>query len=56
MSANSVPATPSRSRFRWVVCALLFLATAIAYVDRGVIGRLEKYLETVIGWNSVEYG
>jgi MFS transporter, ACS family, hexuronate transporter len=41
---------------RWYICGLLFFATAIAYVDRGVIGYLEKYLEGVIGWNSIEYG
>ena len=31
------------SHQRWVICALLFLATVIAYVDRGVIAYLEKY-------------
>jgi sugar phosphate permease len=44
------------SYFRWIICALLFFATVIAYVDRGVIGYLEKYLETVIGWNTIQYG
>jgi MFS transporter, ACS family, hexuronate transporter len=42
---------------RWVICALLFLATVIAYVDRGVIAYLEKFLEGVIpGLNSIKYG
>lgn len=42
---------------RWVICGLLFLATVIAYVDRGVIAYLEKFLEGVIpGLNSVKYG
>jgi len=42
---------------RWVICALLFFATVIAYVDRGVIAYLEKFLETVIpGLNSIKYG
>ncbi len=41
---------------RWYICALLFFATTIAYVDRGVIGYLEKFLEGVIGWNSIQYG
>ncbi|MGB7264444.1 MAG: MFS transporter, partial [Terracidiphilus sp.] len=42
---------------RWVVCALLFLATVIAYVDRGVIAYLEKFLESIIpGLNSIKYG
>jgi ACS family hexuronate transporter-like MFS transporter len=44
------------SNFRWTICGLLFLATVIAYMDRGVIGYLEKFLEGVIGWNSIQYG
>jgi ACS family hexuronate transporter-like MFS transporter len=50
--------SPNRvSHQRWVICALLFLATVIAYVDRGVIAYLEKFLEGVIpGLNSVKYG
>ncbi|MGA7886422.1 MAG: MFS transporter [Acidobacteriaceae bacterium] len=50
--------SPSRtSHQRWVVCSLLFFATVIAYVDRGVIAYLEKFLETIIpGLNSVRYG
>jgi MFS transporter, ACS family, hexuronate transporter len=48
--------TSRRSNFRWVICALLFFATVIAYMDRGVIGYLEKFLETAIGWNSIQYG
>ncbi len=41
--------------YRWRICTLLFFATVIAYLDRGVIGYLEKFLEGVIGWNSVQY-
>ena len=26
------------------------------YIDRGVIGYLEKFLEGEIGWNSIQYG
>ena len=50
--------SPDRvSRWRWVICGFLFLATVIAYVDRGVIAYLEKFLEGVIpGLNSVKYG
>jgi len=54
--ANLAPAG-KMSHLRWVICALLFLATVIAYVDRGVIAYLEKFLETVIpGLNSIKYG
>src|SRR5580658_2112650 len=45
------------SRQRWVICGFLFVATVIAYVDRGVIAYLEKFLEGIIpGLNSVRYG
>lgn len=45
------------SHQRWVICGFLFFATVIAYVDRGVIAYLEKFLETIIpGLNSVRYG
>lgn len=45
------------TRWRWVICGFLFAATVIAYVDRGVIAYLEKFLEGIIpGLNSVKYG
>jgi ACS family hexuronate transporter-like MFS transporter len=63
-SSNSDSAAPSSlapagrmTHLRWVICSLLFLATVIAYVDRGVIAYLEKFLEGVIpGLNSIKYG
>src|SRR3989442_3152708 len=42
--------------FRWVVCALLFTATTINYVDRQVIGILKPTLQTEIGFNEIDYG
>ena len=50
--------SPNRvSHQRWVICFLLFLATVIAYVDRGVIAYLKNTLETVIpGLNDRTYG
>ena len=47
---------PERSRFRWTVCALLFFATTISYVDRQVLSLLAKTLETQIGWTADQYG
>jgi MFS transporter, ACS family, hexuronate transporter len=41
--------SPDRvSHQRWVICGLLFLATVIAYIDRGVIAYLKNTLESVI--------
>jgi ACS family hexuronate transporter-like MFS transporter len=52
---SSTATRPAESRFRWVICALLFFATVIAYVDRGVLSFLEKFLEGIFHWHSVEY-
>jgi MFS transporter, ACS family, hexuronate transporter len=53
-SASLVPKSGT-THFRWVMCALLFFATVIAYVDRGVLAFLEKTLEGIIGWNTQQY-
>jgi ACS family hexuronate transporter-like MFS transporter len=43
-------------RRRWLICALLFFAATINYIDRQVIGILKPTLQTEIGWSEVEYG
>ena len=43
-------------RYRWVICALLFFATTINYVDRQVLGFLSPDLQRAIGWNEAQYG
>lgn len=43
-------------RFRWRVCALVFFANTINYVDRQVLGLLAPTLEKTFGWSEVEYG
>ncbi|MGH9824303.1 MAG: MFS transporter [Blastocatellia bacterium] len=42
--------------YRWVICALLFFATTINYVDRQVLGFLAPDLQRSIGWNEAQYG
>lgn len=41
---------------RWTICALLFFATTINYIDRQVLGILAPVLQNEIGWNEIEYG
>ena len=53
--ASTVLSRPATSHVRWTVCALLFFATTINYVDRQVLSLLAKTLETQIGWNNIEY-
>ncbi|MBN2338847.1 MAG: MFS transporter [Acidobacteria bacterium] len=43
-------------RYRWTICALLFFATTINYVDRSVLGVLAPTLRTEIGWTDQQYG
>ena len=42
-------------RYRWVICALLFFAITINYVDRQVIGVLKPLLEKELGWSELDY-
>src|SRR2546422_7949189 len=49
-------AVPRAGRYGWVICALLFFATTINYVDRQVIGILAKDLQNIIGWSEIDYG
>ena len=42
-------------RYRWVICALLFAATAINYVDRQMIGVLKPTLKTEFGWSESDF-
>lgn len=63
MLADSTPETPAASlsanpagRYRWVICALLFFATTINYVDRAVISILQTTLMADLGWTDADYG
>lgn len=42
-------------RRRWLICALLFFAATVNYIDRQVIGILKPTLQTEIGWTEIEY-
>src|SRR5260370_41535898 len=46
----------SVGNYRWRVCAFLFFATTINYIDRQVLGILAPELEKSIGWNEAQYG
>src|SRR4029077_19606642 len=43
-------------RLRWSICALLFFATTINYIDRQVIGILSKDLQGAFHWTEIDYG
>lgn len=39
---------------RWQICALVFFATTVNYLDRTVISYLKPYLAAEFGWSPVE--
>ena len=43
-------------RVRWTICAMLFAATSINYMDRQVISILKPTLEHSIGMTEIDYG
>ena len=40
---------------RWLVCALLFFAATVNYMDRQVIGLLKPTLQVQLGWTDIDY-
>jgi MFS transporter, ACS family, hexuronate transporter len=49
------PLSQAMTHSRWVICALLFFATTINYVDRQIIALLKQTLQAQIGWNEIDY-
>lgn len=43
--------------FRWVICAMLFAATTVNYLDRQVLSLTYKdFIAPVFGWSDNDYG
>ena len=47
---------PQKTHVRWMICALLFFATTINYIDRAVLGILKPLLDDDLKWTQVDYG
>jgi len=43
-------------RYRWVVCALLFFATTVNYVDRQILALIKEILDQELGWTNEQFG
>ncbi len=55
-SSGTAGATVSPAGYvRWVICALLFFAATINYIDRQVIGILKPTLQAEFGWTEIDY-
>jgi MFS transporter, ACS family, hexuronate transporter len=53
--ASAARASAPAGHYRWVICALLFVATTINYVDRQVISILKPTLQELFAWTERDY-
>ncbi len=42
-------------KYRWTICALLFFATTVNYLDRQVLSLLAPDLSAEFGWSNTDY-
>ena len=47
--------TNNIGKYRWTICALIFFATTVNYLDRAVISLLKSTLTTEMGWDDADY-
>jgi len=45
----------SIGNYRWTICALVFFATTINYLDRQVLSLLQPRLAEIFGWSNSDY-
>jgi ACS family hexuronate transporter-like MFS transporter len=50
-----MPEEKKFSNYRWTVCALIFFATTVNYLDRQIIGILKPLLDTDLGIGEKDY-
>ena len=47
----------TKTNFRWVICAMLFVATAVNYLDRQVLSLTwDEFIKPEFHWNESHYG
>jgi len=44
------------NNYRWVICALLFFATTINYIDRQILSLVKEFLDAQFGWSKADFG
>ena len=49
--------TKTKTNFRWVICAMLFIATAVNYMDRQVLSLTwDEFIKPEFHWDESHYG
>lgn len=52
---TTTPPAQAIGNYRWTICALLFFATTINYLDRAVISLVKEYLDEEFRWTKSDY-
>ena len=55
MNQATQTAAARAGRYRWTICALLFAATAINYIDRQILGVLKPTLQAEMHWTEQDF-
>src|SRR5271163_2226936 len=55
VEAAPTPVSSTAGYFRWVICTLLLFGTTKNYMDRNVLGVLNKTLQHDLGWTEIDY-
>ncbi|WP_106829552.1 MFS transporter [Parabacteroides pacaensis] len=53
---NALQQSGKMTNYRWVICAMLFFATTVNYLDRQVLSLLQPMLEDEFHWTDSDYG
>lgn len=56
MNKNTTISNEKKTNIRWIICALLFFATTINYLDRQVLSLLQPMLAKEYNWSNLDYG
>lgn len=56
LEAAETTAARSFGQYRWLVCALLFFATTVNYVDRQILSLVKPILDSELHWNNAQFG
>lgn len=49
-------ARKAESHYRWIICALLFFATSINYIDRQILSLVKEALDDQFLWTKADFG
>ncbi|HEY6081155.1 MAG TPA: MFS transporter [Polyangiaceae bacterium] len=59
LPAAAATLEPARERvggYRWSICALLFFATSINYIDRQILSLIKPILDSELHWSNERFG